>query len=207
VQPGVFNFGVVEQTVLPVEEHNTATTFSNPSNSTKRQVKAQSDAPYLQAQAVRSNEKEWDLKLTLLKNAPIGPVMGTVTIKPDWAPPQKILVLGQVIGDIYAEPGEIFIALPEPRDLETKLSSSVKLQVISRGERVTSVKVLSISANLQKIMRFTQPDKEGILQVTVVHAPSLSKGHPLKGTMLLQVGLADKSLKQLVVPVILERNI
>ena len=192
LEPAVINFGVVEAADLPTTEE--ITIEKHGLESMKDTVAFTSHAKYLETKVQEIKPKEWKMSLSLLADAPIGPIDGEVVVTPSWGGSQKMLMLGKIVGAISAEPEEIYVDNSEPK------TGKETVHVQGVQEKVLHLRVLSVSSALEKLLQTNDVDDrmEVTYDLTSPTSPKL-----VKGSILLEADLQNGKTKRIIIPVTL----
>lgn len=104
----------------------------------------------------RQGAKQWNVSLSLAPDTPIGPLDGSIEIKPTWGQSRKVLVLGELLGPVSANPKEVYQSLSESQ----KGSVAVKF---GGDEKATSIKVLSLTPTMGRWINSQVQGKDTII--------------------------------------------
>lgn len=200
LQPAVINFGIVEKSQLPITQK--VTVNSSGSRLRGNSMAITSGSEDLHVVSVKTGDKQWTLSVTLPKSSPVGPISSDVTLAPSGMERQSLPVLGQVVGDIYAEPSEIFL---RTSDVSKRLTQ--KIEVKSRKASVERLHLVSLSPSLKDMLRPTTGNSVGqhSLSAVALVPRSTPPDSTIKGHVLLRVDLTGGMVQNLVVPVVIFR--
>ena len=138
------------------------------------------------------NSKDKELKLVFESNAPNGPMTGKVLISFHDDEPLILMasVIGQVIGDVYADPTTVFFGLVQQENTVTK-----RVQLRGRKNSITIIR-LEVSKSIERIITVdvTEDSLEPALRVSL-SVPKLPKGQKsekrIDGFIRLVVGIDE----------------
>lgn len=201
VQPGVINFGIVEEGDLPVTQQIIVKSALIAEGN--RNVISTSRMNEVGVTLLSKNSEEHTYTVTLPKNSPVGVISDDVLLALNWQSKQSISVLGQIVSDIYAEPSEVY------ERFSTKKAKQVKKEVHikSRGEKVEQVEITSVSPDIQDFVRIQQAGASDDIHLLL----NIPKGEPstarVKGAVTLSVTLSKGKIKRVVVPLLIDRPV
>ena len=167
-QPKSFDFGIVKRSDLP----RTISASAFPAK--KEALTAETDNDYLNvALNNMPNGKDKEMKVTLEKSAPNGPISARVLISLHGDPPLTFLAsaIGQVIGDSYASPATVFFGMLHEEGTRT---NTVQLRTRKKSIAVCGVR---LSESLERLAAIdVTSDTSGPLLRVTLSAPRLPKG-------------------------------
>ncbi len=190
IVPPIVNFGILTKADLGQTQQLTIS---------KRGAESAKDYPNVKlpnnkwhSNISRQGAKQWNVSLGLAPDTPIGPLDGSIEIKPTWGQSRKITVLGELLGPVSANPKEVYQPLSESR----KGSVAVKF---GGDEKAVGVKVLSLTPTVKS---WISPQVEGG-DTLVFHydARTLKATQPLSGRCLVEVSTASGKSYKVAVPI------
>jgi hypothetical protein len=112
LQPEVINVGQLHANELPIKKHIKISTDK------KEAVSVRSGLKFIRADIKYADDTHHDLYLTIDGNTPIGPLSSKIYIEIQGEDPLtlQIPILGQIIGEVYAEPTTVFWGVVEEGD-------------------------------------------------------------------------------------------
>ena len=145
VRPAALNFGLLTESDLPssqeaVVQPNTA------GESTERLAFSVKSASTFKIESGHLKGSPWGFTLTIPTGFPVGPLDGKVEVLPHNGPPKTVLILGEVVGDVSAEPKEVFV------DNTQQVTGTQEIVFTSEKSKVINVKAVFISPDLNPVM-------------------------------------------------------
>ncbi len=192
VSPSVVNFGLLQRSELPQSRSLEVEKQGALPEDARIELKSQTSDFETTVEKV-ANAK-WNLKLTLKPTAPLGPVDGRLTITPSWpgGHPYNVVVLGKVIGNVAAEPDEVYV---ETSDVGSTFQRT--LQIESEKGAITKVTVQP-TAELQGIVKVSVQGSSINLNFTL---NPVTSPKTLRGFLKCEVTMDDGTKENLLVPV------
>lgn len=197
VSPAVVNFGLLERSDLPATRTLEVEKLGDVSADAN--LTFESKISSLETASTKTGKAKWDLQIALKPDAPLGPVDSRLAITPNWpgAKPYNVLILGKVIGDVEAEPDEIYV---ETSDLKPKFRRSFIIK--SDGIQVKQIAVRPLDADLKN---FVTVAVEGTTVNVDFTLRNPITPNTFRSRILCDVTLGDGKKETVLVPVALVR--
>lgn len=203
--PSIANFGVVDVSELPSKQVVSLTKYLQSSPGDKIQI--ESDSEFLQMELKQVQDKEWILSVSLSEGSPLGPINATVKVTSSWVKTRDLLVLGKIVGEIYADPEEIMFKAPAQQGVETVSGKSQEVEIKSRSEKISKIEVIAVPPSELGVQvstsDTTQPQR---LTVTFKPRKETSLTKTINSQLLLKVHLADGTVRLLRIPVMVSKR-
>lgn len=197
ISPGVVNYGLVERSALPSTRALEVEKLGEVSEGAN--LKFESEASYFKTSSTKKGKAKWDLQVVLKPDAPLGPIDNRLVITPNWpgAKPYHVLVLGKVIGDVGADPDEIYV---ETTDATATIRRS--FSIVGEGVRVERVNLRPLDASLKSLVSATVEGEKVNLDFTL---PKPLAPNTFRGRILCDVVLSNGKKETVLVPIALVR--
>lgn len=208
ITPGIINFGVLSDSELPSSQTITIRNNINDpfrpdlGNALNGSTKIVRGNKYVHTTSKQVGTKKWQLIATLPQGTPIGPVSGNIMLTPEWTKTRELIVLGQVLGDVYARPSDLYF---HPPDYSGATTGSV--EILTRQARISAVRIASVDSALLRVAKMAIGSQEGRYHLKMIvdfsQVPRTKPRTRPRGNVLLAVSLSSGKVLKLVVPVVI----